>query len=162
MLINKLPIWKKMRNSTLGMREAKAEETKGRINMSVEKMRHLKSSVFIYFFRKICRVLQLSCLVPRRLCLDENLRAKEGRKEKTGETALRLLISSFPLSLALRHQSLAFLACLHAKNEVAEDEPGSWVWTVNWVDLFVSESTETCSHHSGAALECRQSYSAIR
>ena len=29
-----------MGNSTLGMREAKAEETKGRINMSVEKMRH--------------------------------------------------------------------------------------------------------------------------
>lgn len=39
-LINKLLIWKKMRNSALGMREAKAEDTKGKINMSVEKMRH--------------------------------------------------------------------------------------------------------------------------
>ena len=29
-----------MLNSTLGMREAKAEETKGKINMSVEKMQH--------------------------------------------------------------------------------------------------------------------------
>ena len=67
----------------------------------------------------------MSCLVPRRPFRDANLRAKEGGKEKTGETALRLLFFSFPWSLALRHQSLAFLACLCAKNEVAEEEAGS-------------------------------------
>ena len=38
------------------------------------------------------------CLVPRRLSLslDENVRAKEGGKEKKGETALRLLSVPFP------------------------------------------------------------------
>ena len=43
----------------------------------------------------------------------ENLRAKEGGKEKTGETSLRLVrLASFPFpwSLALRYQSLAFRA----------------------------------------------------
>ena len=48
-------------------------------------------------------------LLPRTrtssLSLDENFRAKEGGKEKT----------SFPWSLALRHQSLVFPAYLYAK-----------------------------------------------
>ena len=65
------------------------------------------------------------CLVPRRPCRDANLRAREGGKEKTGETALRLLFFSFPWSLVLRHHSLAFLACLCVKNEVPEEEAGS-------------------------------------
>ena len=39
------------------------------------------------------------CPVPRRLSLslDENLRAKEGGKEKTGETALNLPFSTLPM-----------------------------------------------------------------
>ena len=55
------------------------------------------------------------CLVPRRLSLDENWLAKEGEKEKTGKTALKLLSLPFPWSLARRHQSLAFRARLFAK-----------------------------------------------
>ena len=65
------------------------------------------------------------CLVPRRLSLslDENVRAKEGGKETTGETALRLLSVPFPWSLAVHHQSLAFRARLYnAKNEAEEAE----------------------------------------
>ena len=41
------------------------------------------------------------CLVPRRLSLDENVRAKEGGKETTAETI------PFPWSLAVHNQSLA-------------------------------------------------------
>ena len=48
------------------------------------------------------------CLIPRRLSLDENVRAKEGGKEKTGD--------------ALRHQSLAFRAYFSAKNGAPEEE----------------------------------------
>ena len=40
------------------------------------------------------------CLVPRRLSFDEDVRAKEGKKETTGETEL------FPWSLPVHHQSL--------------------------------------------------------
>ena len=50
--------------------------------------------------------------------LDENVRVKEGGKETTGETALRLPSVAFPWSLAVHHQSLAFRARLYdAKNE---------------------------------------------
>ena len=64
-----------------------------------------------------------SCLVPRRLSLDENVRAKEGGKETTGETALRLPSVPFPWSLAVHHQSLAFRARLYdEKNEAPEEE----------------------------------------
>ena len=48
-----------------------------------------------------------NCLVPRRLSLDENVRAKESGKETTGETTRRLLSVPFPWSLAVHHQSLA-------------------------------------------------------
>ena len=55
-----------------------------------------------------------NCLVPRRLSLDENVRAKEGGKE-----------TPFPWSLAVHHQSLAFRARLyHSKNEAPEEEAG--------------------------------------
>ena len=47
------------------------------------------------------------CLLPKRLSLDENVREKEGGKETTGETALRLPSVPFPWSLAVHHQSLA-------------------------------------------------------
>ena len=47
------------------------------------------------------------CLVPRRLSLDENVRAKEGGKETTGETSFRLPSVPFPWSLAIHNQSLA-------------------------------------------------------
>ena len=33
--------------------------------------------------------LQMACLVPRRLSFDENVRAKEGEKETTGQTSGR-------------------------------------------------------------------------
>jgi len=48
-------------------------------------------------------------LLPRTqtsLSLDENVRAKEGGKETTGETSLRLPSLPFPWSLAVHHQSL--------------------------------------------------------
>ena len=61
------------------------------------------------------------------LSLEENLRAKEGGKEKTGETSLRLASFSFPWSLALRHQSLAFRARLCAKREAPDQEAGDEV-----------------------------------
>ena len=48
----------------------------------------------------------MTCLVPRRLSFDEIVRAKEGGKETTGETALRLPSVPFPWSLAVHHQSL--------------------------------------------------------
>ena len=55
--------------------------------------------------------------------LDENVRAKEGGKETTGETALRLPSVAFPWSLAVHHQSLAFRARLYdEKNEAPEEE----------------------------------------
>ena len=41
------------------------------------------------------------------LSLDENVRAKEGGKETTGETSLRLPFVPFPWSLAVHYQSLA-------------------------------------------------------
>ena len=45
--------------------------------------------------------------VPRRLSLDENVRAKEGGKETTDETLLRLPFVPCPWSLAVHYQSLA-------------------------------------------------------
>ena len=51
------------------------------------------------------------------------MRAKEGGKETTGETALRLPSVPFPWSLAVHHQSLAFRARLYdEKNEAPEEE----------------------------------------
>ena len=61
------------------------------------------------------------CLVPRRLSLDENWLAKEGEKEKTGKTALKLPSLPFPWSLARRRQSLASFRN-HAKNVASEEE----------------------------------------
>ena len=57
----------------------------------------------------------------------ENLRAKEGGKEKTGETSLRLASFPFPWSLALRYQSLAFRARHCAKREAPDQEAGDKV-----------------------------------
>ena len=59
----------------------------------------------------------LSWLVPRRLSIDVNLRAKEGGKEKTGETLPPLLSRPFPWSLALCHQSLVFRARLCSRQK---------------------------------------------
>ena len=54
-------------------------------------------------------------LVPRRLSLDENVRAKVGGKETTS--------IPFPWSLAVHHLSLAFRAHLYdEKNEAPEEE----------------------------------------
>ena len=36
---------------------------------------------------RVAQKVDNTCLVPRRLSLDENVRAKEGGKETTGETA---------------------------------------------------------------------------
>ena len=58
---------------------------------------------------------------PKRLSLDENLRAKEGEKEKKS--------FSFPWSLALRNHSLAFRAHLCEKRE--SEAPGS-LWGISW------------------------------
>ena len=71
------------------------------------------------------REKDLNCLVPRRFSLDENVRAKEGGKETTGETALRLTSVPFPWSLAVHHQVLAFRTRLYdEKNEAPEEEAG--------------------------------------
>ena len=61
----------------------------------------------------------LPCLVPRRLSFDENVHAKEGGKETTGETSHRLLSVPFPWSLAIHHQSLAFRTRLPCENRSA-------------------------------------------
>ena len=64
-----------------------------------------------------------TCLVPRRLSSDKNVRAKEGGKETTGETCLlRLPSIPFPWSLAVHHQSRARL--YDEKNEAPEEEAG--------------------------------------
>ena len=54
------------------------------------------------------------CLIPRRLSLDENVRAKEGGKETMGSQRASYLLSvPFPCSLAVHRQSLAFRARLY-------------------------------------------------
>ena len=60
------------------------------------------------------------CLAPRRLPLTENLRAKEGGMEKTGETSspLIFLIPIVPyVSSTVTRVSLAFRTRLCAKND---------------------------------------------
>ena len=59
------------------------------------------------------------CLVPRRLSFDENVRAKEGGKETTGD-ACRLYPSHGPLRFITSHSFRARLC--HAKNETPEEE----------------------------------------
>ena len=59
-----------------------------------------------------------TCLVPRRLSFDENVRAKEGGKETTEETAV-----PFPLRFITCHSFCARLC--HAKNEAPEEEAGA-------------------------------------
>ena len=63
-----------------------------------------------------------SCLVPRRLSLDENVRQrKAGRRQRA---RLRLPSVPFPWSLAVHHQSLVFRARLYdEKNEAPEEKP---------------------------------------
>ena len=70
------------------------------------------------------------CLVPRRLSLDENVRAKEGGKETTS--------IPFPWSLAVHRQSLAFRACLYdEKNEAPEEEAESGVLRIVNCDIVL-------------------------
>ena len=69
--------------------------------------------------RKACLRLPLT---QRSLSRDENLRAKEGGKEKTAKTSLLLSSFTFPWSLALRHKSLAFRPRFSAKNEALKEE----------------------------------------
>ena len=70
--------------------------------------------------------MYLYCLVPRRLSLRENLRAKDGGKEKTGETAVFTLpmgaCASSPVTRVLRSP---LCETMHAKNEAPEEEAGS-------------------------------------
>ena len=64
------------------------------------------------------------CLVPRRLSLDENVRAKEGGKETS---------APFPWFLAVHYQSLAS-TINRPKNEAPEEEAAysasfrSYIW----------------------------------
>ena len=64
------------------------------------------------------------CLAPRPLSFDENVRAKEGGKETTGETcfACHLYPSHGPLRFITSHSFHAHLC--HAKNEAPEEEAG--------------------------------------
>ena len=65
------------------------------------------------------------CPVPRRLFLDEHVRAKEGGKETTSVP--------FPWSLTVHHQLLAFRARLYdAKNEAPEEEAEFQVFAVHF------------------------------
>ena len=74
------------------------------------------------------------CLIPRRLLLDLNLRAKEGGKEKTG--------------LAFPHQSVAFRARLYAK-QCAQPCEKSSAWVGGWVKTrFADTPTDTSSLHT--------------
>ena len=60
--------------------------------------------------------------MPRRLCLDENLRAKEARKEKTGFATI-LYPSHGPLRFVTSHSPFALASIRnHAKNEAPEEE----------------------------------------
>ena len=84
------------------------------------------------------------------------MRAKEGGKETTGETALRLPSVPFPWSLAVHHQSLAFRARLcHAKNEAPEEEAGLITYLaygakyVSRQDRFGTRETRFVDHLNG-------------
>ena len=59
-------------------------------------------------------LLACGCLVPRRLSLDENVRAKEGGKETTGETcfACRLYPSHGPLRFITSHSRFALASTM--------------------------------------------------
>ena len=80
------------------------------------------------------------------------MRAKEGGKETTGETSLRLPSVHFPWFLAVHHQSLAFRAGLcRAKNEAPEGEAGfrafsicaPQLWNALPLDLRVCHSVDS-------------------
>ena len=84
------------------------------------------------------------CPVPRRLSLslslDENLRAKEGGKEKTGETALKppfFYLAHGPLRVVTSHSRFALTSLRnHAKNEAPEEEAG-WDPYYTWVQMLL-------------------------
>ena len=83
---------------------------KWRRTLFVLELRHLFFRYSVHLVKEIVKLLKKSerwenCLVPRRLSFDEKVRAKEGGKETTGETALRLPSVPFPWSLAVHHQS---------------------------------------------------------
>ena len=82
--------------------------------------------LILAMFDSMVQKLQKTCLrlplTQRSLSLDENLRAKEGGKKKTVKTSLLLSSFTFPWSLGLRHQSLAFRGRLCAKNEAPKEE----------------------------------------
>ena len=86
------------------------------ILMPLVKRAHLRIKIYNTTF--LCAFL--SCLVPRRLSLDENVRAKEGGKETTGESSLRLPSVPFSWSLAVHHQSLLYFAINEAPEEEAD------------------------------------------
>jgi len=62
---------------------------------------HVQKSTLMRFILLMLDIMKcpLTCLVPRRLSFDENVRAKEGGKETTPSVP-------FPSSLAVHHQSL--------------------------------------------------------
>ena len=62
------------------------------------------------------------CLVPKRLSLDENMRAKEGRKETTTAVCTLPMVPCGSSPVA-RHYL--------AKNEAAEEEAGMWGRTLS-------------------------------
>ena len=71
------------------------------------------------------------CLAPRHLSLSENLRAKEGCMEKTGETSspLIFLIPMVPcVSSPVTRVSLAFRARLCAERETPEEAAASCLY----------------------------------
>ena len=77
------------------------------------------NKIFIYASACVNEMTCSPCLVPRRLSFDENVRAKEGGKETTGETC-RLYPSHGPLWFITSHSFRARLC--HAKNEAPEEE----------------------------------------
>ena len=64
---------------------------------------------------------KVTCLVPRRLSFDENVRAKEGGKDP----------SHGPLRFITSHSFRARLC--HAKNEAPEEEAVRSLWNLAWV-----------------------------
>ena len=98
------------------------------------------------------------CLAPRRLSLDEHVHAKEGGKETTGETALRLPSVLFPWSLAAHHQSLAstLRKTKRLRKRLSLISPATRTWTsietsspclVNWYFLDL-RMTDVLSNRS--------------
>ena len=83
--------------------------------------------------RQCSHTVSFSCLVPRRLSFDENVRAKEGGKEDNGrdfKARLRPPSLPFPWSLVVHHQSLVSRS--PPPREKLSARGGGWSFSESW------------------------------